>query len=80
MAERMPSNVALGRAVQRWRLARGLTQKQLGERSGLSRKGVGELELAKVHPELATIEKVLEGSGLTLSELAELMEREAEAG
>lgn len=80
MAERLPANVALGRVVRRWRVERGISQEELGFRSDLHRTFVGQMERAEKQPTLATIEKLLEGTGMGLAELAQLVEWEQEEG
>jgi transcriptional regulator with XRE-family HTH domain len=76
VAERLSASIALGRVVRRWRVERGLSQEELGYRVRLHRTFVGAMERGERNVTLGTVEKLLDGTGMTLSELAELVERE----
>ena len=58
---------SFGALLRRWRLAAGLTQEALAERSGLSTRGISDLERGiKIRPHRETV-RLLAGA-LTLSE------------
>jgi transcriptional regulator with XRE-family HTH domain len=76
VAEKLSLNVAVGRAVRRWRAQHRVSQEELGLRCGIDRTYIGHIERAEKQPTLGTIEKLLEGTGMTFSEMAELAERE----
>jgi transcriptional regulator with XRE-family HTH domain len=80
VAEKLPVGVALGRVVRRVRKQRRLSQEELGYLIGLHRTYVGQWERGERNVTLATIEKLLEGTGMTFGELARQVEREQEEG
>lgn len=59
----------LGRRVNSFRVARGYTQEQLGERCGFTSKFVSEIERGRVNVPLLTLTKIAGSLGTTLSEL-----------
>jgi transcriptional regulator with XRE-family HTH domain len=67
-------DVALGQHVKRLRRARGLTQEQLAERSGLSSDTIRRLEHGSFSPSLDTLTKLCEGLSLSLSTLFTVFE------
>jgi transcriptional regulator with XRE-family HTH domain len=72
-------DVEFGRYVKRLRRARGLTQEQLAERSGLSSDTIRRLEHGAFSPSLETLTKLCGGMSLRLSTLFtafELSERD----
>jgi DNA-binding XRE family transcriptional regulator len=72
-----PEHVRLGRAVRELRARRGLSQEELGFRSGLHRNYVGAIERGEINPTFRVLLKVTEGLDVPLSELIELWERRA---
>lgn len=69
--------VALGKRIRSLRLAKGLTQEQLGERAVINSKYVGELERATKIPSIETLDKISKGLDVPL---AEVIRFEHEAG
>lgn len=53
-----------GTRVQQLRKAGGLTQEQLGRRTGMDGKVVGEIERGERNPTLETVEKIMKGLGV----------------
>ena len=58
---------SFGRYVRDLRQARGLTQEQLAERSGLSTDAVRRIEHGRFSPTLTTLSKLAHGLRLSLS-------------
>ena len=58
-----------GQAVREARIAAGLTQEELADRSGLDRSYIGGVERGERNPTLTVIEKIAEGFDITLAEL-----------
>ena len=51
----VPARIAVGREVRRWRLSRGLTLAQVGERSGLNVGYLSQIENEKAVPSLEAL-------------------------
>jgi len=66
---------ALGAAVRESRARRGLSQEELGARSGLHRNYVGALERGENNPTFTTLMRVAHGLGLALSAVVAIYER-----
>jgi transcriptional regulator with XRE-family HTH domain len=66
---------ALGFAVRETRARRGLSQEQLGFRSGLHRNYVGAIERGEINPTFRTLRLLTRGLGIELSYLVRLYER-----
>jgi tetratricopeptide (TPR) repeat protein/transcriptional regulator with XRE-family HTH domain len=67
--------VALGTLLRRYRLAAGLTQEELAERAGISRRSLGDMERGVVHaPRKDTVALLVEALGLDPPERAALAE------
>jgi len=66
---------ALGRAVCELRARHGLSQEQLGFRSGLHRNYVGAVERGEVNSTFRILSQLTTGLGEPLSELIALYER-----
>jgi transcriptional regulator with XRE-family HTH domain len=66
---------ALGLAVRGLRGQRGLSQEELGYRSGLHRNYVGAIERGEINPTFRVLLKLERGLAAPLSELIELYER-----
>jgi transcriptional regulator with XRE-family HTH domain len=68
---------ALGRAVRRVRMLRGVSQECLGFESGLHRNYVGAIERGEINPTFRTLLALAGGLALPLSTLVVLYERNA---
>jgi len=68
---------ALGRAVRELRACHGISQEELGYRSGLHRNYVGAIERGELNPTLGVLLRLAAGLGVALSELIALGERRA---
>lgn len=67
--------VAFGTLLRRYRLAAGLTQEELAERAGISRRSLGDMERGVVHaPRKDTVRLLTEALALALPERAALAE------
>jgi transcriptional regulator with XRE-family HTH domain len=55
----------VGRNARHFRLARGLTQEQLSERSGLTQQYISGLEQGRRNPTLLTLFEIAEALGTT---------------
>lgn len=70
MAGRSREHVAFGRAIRQLREERGLSQEELGYKSGgLHRNYVGGVERAELNPTLTQIFRLAKGLGVEASEL-----------
>lgn len=65
---------SFGRHVRSLRKARGYTQEQLADRSGLASDTIRRLERHEFSPSLKTLRKLASGLGLPLVTLLEAME------
>jgi len=70
-----PEHARLGRAVRELRARRGLSQEELGYRSGLHRNYVGAIERGEINPTFRVLLKLERGLALPLSEIIDLWER-----
>lgn len=68
----------LGRAVLRYRVRAGMTQRTLAAQSGLRRQYIGQVERGRVNPSLATLVEIASGLGTRLSALIAEAERSIE--
>lgn len=68
-------HVSLGRAVRESRARRGLSQEELGFRSGLHRNYVGAIERGEINPTFRILISLSRGLALPLSELLVVFER-----
>lgn len=66
--------LVLGRAVRETRARRGISQMELGRRSGLHRNYVGAIERGEINPTFSTLMRVAAGLDLPVSELIALYE------
>jgi transcriptional regulator with XRE-family HTH domain len=74
---RTPQHRALGRAVRELRACHGVSQEELGFRSGLHRNYVGAIERGELNPTLGVLLRLATGLRVGLSELVALAERRA---
>ena len=79
-SSRSPTHFALGRAVRVLRMRRGLSQEQLGLRSGVHRNYVGGVERGELNPTYGVLLRLCAGLEVPLSQLAALAERGSPAG
>lgn len=61
--------VVLGKRIRNFRKTRGFTQEELGEKSGLSYKYIGEVERGKVNVSLESLGRVADALSLKLVDL-----------
>ena len=66
----------VGKRVHELRRLRRLTQEQLGERSGLSYKFIGEIERGKGNPTIVTLASLAHALGVDVPELFGTLEKE----
>ncbi len=71
---------AFGETLRELRLAKKLTQEQLGFEAGLRRTFISSLELGEKQPSLATIKKIADVFGLSISKLLQRMEDKLKKG
>jgi transcriptional regulator with XRE-family HTH domain len=74
------AHVALGRAVRALRIERGLSQEELGERSGMHRTYVGGIERGERNLSYANIVRLARALDLAPSELLRRAEEDLTAG
>lgn len=65
----------IGNRIRLFRNKLSLTQEELGERSGVSWKFIGEIERGNANPSLEVLSKISEALGITLSELFDIEDR-----
>lgn len=75
MAPRLPLHVAFGRVVRQLREEQGVSQEELGNRTGLHRNHVGQVERGELAPTLKSVEILADALGLPPSELIARSER-----
>lgn len=61
-----------GIRIREVRSARGITQEDLGELSGLSRQYIGDVERGARNISLVNIERIAKAFGISVSELLDL--------
>lgn len=64
-----PLQTLFGQVVRRHREAAGLSQEEVGERTGLSRNYVGMVERGETNPTLLVLQSLAEALGTTMSNL-----------
>jgi transcriptional regulator with XRE-family HTH domain len=74
--ERSPDHAALGRAIRLSRSRRGISQEELGDRSGLHRTYVGGIERGERNPSFTNILRIAAALEVRPSELFTEMEHE----
>ena len=72
----MEASKAFGLAIRKLRVAKGLTQEELGFESELTRAYISSIELDQKLPSIATIAKLANAFGISMAELMELTENE----
>jgi transcriptional regulator with XRE-family HTH domain len=75
MPARLPLHVAFGQVVRELREEQGLSQEELGNRTGLHRNHVGQVERGELTPTLKSVEALADALGLPPSELIARSER-----
>ncbi len=71
---------AFGEALRELRLAKKLTQEQLGFEAGLRRTFISSLELGEKQPSLLTIKKIADVFDLSISKLLQRVEDKLKKG
>jgi transcriptional regulator with XRE-family HTH domain len=62
---------AMAKHLQELREKRGMSQRDLAEKSGVSREYIARLETAKQDPTLSTLEKLAKALGVKVTRLLE---------
>ena len=71
----MDVSVAFGKALRRLRIAKNLTQEQLGLEAGLRRTFISSLELGQKQPSITTIQKLAVVLEISMSKLLKQVEK-----
>lgn len=66
---KLPLHVAFGLSVRRLREEQGISQEELGHRTGLHRNHVGQIERGELVPTLKSVEVIAQALGTSASEL-----------
>ena len=61
--------IGLGKRIRALRRVKSLTQEELGEKSGLSYKFIGEIERGEVNPSLDSLTKIAKSLGVKVGDL-----------
>jgi len=69
-----------GKRLQRIRAAKGLSQKELAHKAGLSLSYVSKTEQGRTNPSLCTIEQLAQALGVEISTLLDGLEEESSSG
>ena len=72
----MDVSVAFGKALMRLRIAKNLTQEQLGLEAGLRRTFISSLELGQKQPSITTIQKLAVVLEISMSKLLQQVEKD----
>ena len=72
----MEASKAFGLVIRKLRVARGLTQEDLGFDSELTRAYISSIELDQKLPSITTIAKLAKALGLSLAELMHHVDKE----
>ena len=72
----MEASKAFGLAVRKLRIAKDLTQEELGFESGLTRAYISSIELDQKLPSITTSAKLAQALELSLSELMGFVDKE----
>lgn len=62
-------SAALGKRIQSIRRLKGFTQQELGDRTEIHYKHIGEIERGRQNPSLASVQKIAEGLDVELIDL-----------
>jgi len=76
MGKKTDLDKAFGIALRKLRLAKKLTQEQLGFEAGLRRTFISSLELGEKQPSLATIQKLATVFDLTMAKFIQKVENQ----
>lgn len=58
-----------GESIKRIRKEKGLTQKELGEKLGISQAAIGQFESNKANPKMETMQKIADALNVSLNDL-----------
>ena len=72
----MDVSVAFGKALRRLRIAKNLTQEQLGLEAGLRRTFISSLELGQKQSSITTIQKLAVVLEISMSKLLQQVEKD----
>ena len=72
----MEASKAFGLAIRKLRIAKGLTQEDLGFESGLTRAYISSIELDQKLSSITTIDKLAKSFGMSLAELMVCVDEE----
>lgn len=67
--EPIDRKMALGDTIRSLRRIRGLTQEELGEKSGLSYKYIGEIERGQVNVSIESLVRIADALGVKINDL-----------
>lgn len=67
-----------GESIKKIRKEKGLTQKQLGDKLGISQAAIGQFESNKANPKMETIRKIADALEVELWEIVELDQMDIE--
>jgi transcriptional regulator with XRE-family HTH domain len=70
MPEQAPDAAALGRAIQAIRTEHGMSQMELAEATGFMQSWISQVERGRRNPSWNNVARLVEGLGISLSELA----------
>ncbi|WP_428605819.1 cupin domain-containing protein [Sedimenticola sp.] len=71
-------SIDIGKRLKEIRKSKGLSQRQLASRSGVTNGSISMIEMNRTSPSVASLKKVLEGIPMSLSEFFSVEEQEAE--
>ena len=57
----------IGEKIREIRKARGLTQKELGEKAGIAEPTIRRYELGKLNPKIETVKKIADALGVDMN-------------
>lgn len=67
----MGSDFSIGKEIRRFRLEKGLTQKQLGELCGMADSAIRKYESGKIIPKIETLKRIAQALGVDVYSLAD---------
>lgn len=76
--EGMPEVDVLAKQIKRYRQAQDMTQFEMSSEIGISEEELSLLERGKTDPKLSTIQKIASCMGITVAELLDTEDEEAE--